>query len=183
MKQNILGRIIFWFGIAVIVIGIIQAYIMASNTFYDDGFGHQEVRIEWRFFFQMAFQYLVDGMIIIGISEVIKLLHNANGKISGLKLFKADNRPEHQSDIANEVPEQSSDWKLEEMDVEKIYELYSDAAIIELLPSQMEGYCVVKLQKDEGAFIKIVDVGGFSAQEVQNPEIKKKVTDWYNDRI
>lgn len=183
MKQNVIGKILFYLGIAVIVIGIIQGFINANQMFYQDSFGNQETRFEWRFFIQMAVQATVDGMVLIGISEVIKLLQNANGKIAGLKLFNGKEKSNHQTEIINEEVELPTVWKLSEDDIEKVYKLYSDAAIIELLPSQLEGYCVVKLQKDEGAFIKVVDVNGFHAQEVQNSDIKKKVTEWYNERV
>ncbi|GAB3061748.1 hypothetical protein [Virgibacillus ainsalahensis] len=179
MQGNIIGKILFVIGIVVIITGVFSAYNMANSTSYT-GLGNEGVTMEWAIFLPVAGRAVVLGMVLIGLAEVIKLLRQLNARHREVEHLRRPLGAEpQQSGVLYEKTEESSDWDLEEGDILKIYELYSREAILEILPSKLEGYCVVKLQNDEGAHIKVVDIGGFSAEEVQNTDIVKKVTDWY----
>jgi hypothetical protein len=53
---------------------------------------------------------------------------------------------------------------------------------LEIIPSQKEGYCIIKLQDKDGPlnpYIKIVDVSGPDAEEVQDEPVRQEIMDWY----
>ncbi|UJL47334.1 hypothetical protein KFZ58_05425 [Virgibacillus sp. NKC19-16] len=181
MEGNIIGRILFYVGIVVMVVGVILAYSMANVTNYGGPAGNRETTIQWPIFFHTAIRAVIAGLLLIGFSEIIKLLHSINSK-TGLVKGTTTNTGATDHDKDEEQP---TEWKLSKTDEEKIYEAYADKAILEIIPSSFEGYCIVKLQEYDGPLdpvIKVVDIGGLSVQEVAGAVTRKKILDWYKEQ-
>ncbi|WP_373895400.1 hypothetical protein ACUL41_13675 [Virgibacillus natechei] len=182
MKGNIIGRILFYVGIGLMVVGVILAYSMANVPSYTGATptGNEETTMQWPIFFHTAGRAVIAGLLLIGFSEIIKLLHSINSK-SGL--VKEPVTTAGAADNNEEV--QPTEWKLSKADEEKIYEAYADKAILEIIPSSFEGYCIVKLQEYDGPLdpvIKVADIGGLNVQEVADAVTRKKVMDWYKEQ-
>ncbi|WP_100011223.1 hypothetical protein [Lentibacillus sediminis] len=185
MKGNWIANILLGAGVLFIVIGTFHAYAMSQIPY---GVGMQGSNIDqetdWRQFFFMMSDRFINGMLLIGMAEIIRVLYRIkHKKVEVVMPAGTGTLPQQQVSQPNEEPaQQASEWKLEEKDVWKIYELYAGSAILELLPSQMYGYCVVKLQTDEGTKVKVANVQAASAEEVDDPEIRNKIISWYNER-
>ncbi|WP_188456893.1 hypothetical protein [Virgibacillus oceani] len=174
MNENIVAKILFIIGVAQMVVGFLLGIILANADYFYDGF-------VWSTFLAWTIGGFVSGMLFIGFSEVIKLLNAINGKMTPLEAA-GDKKTNNYLDIFNgvEIKPASVNWTLAEQDQEKIYELYANENIAEVIPSILEGYCIVKLKDAQEQFVRVVDVGGFSAEEVHDKEIKHRVISWYN---
>ncbi|MFA1819773.1 hypothetical protein ACDX78_06185 [Virgibacillus oceani] len=179
MKVNIIGIILFVTGITVIIIGVYSAY---QNANYDNPVAGDaySTTMDWHMFFMMLPSYVANGAMLIGLSEVIRLLHK--------KHYHTSKNPEGKVSAnlasATEKENLSESWTISEADEQKMYELYSDQAILEIIPSQKEAYCIVKLQEKDGPlnpYIKIVDVSGFGAREVHDEAIRQEIMNWYKN--
>ncbi len=164
-----LGRILLYLGFATIVIGFIQAIMTAQIMDYDP-YGNETPIFEWRYFLMTFLQSLISGVTIIALAEIIRLLNSLNSNFQNIQ--QATSNPQPQP-----IPESSDDrpadkWSIDEADQEKIYKLYTDKAILEMIPSYKEGYCIVTLQEFNGplsSFKKVVDINGNEAREVRDP--------------
>ncbi|MGJ9460041.1 hypothetical protein [Oceanobacillus sp. CF4.6] len=183
MKQkNILGRILFYFGIAVIVLGFIQAILNAQMMQYDHN-GIERMEFEWRYFLMSFIQHLISGVTIIALSEVIRLLNTLNYNFSTVRMASEDFQPVI-LEKGREEPH-IDNWTLTESEKVKIHELYSDKAILEIIPSHKKGYCIVTLQDFNGplkSFQKIVDINDVGAREVHDPVIKKQLLSFLDEK-
>ncbi|WP_099157539.1 hypothetical protein [Virgibacillus ndiopensis] len=173
MQENVVAKILFIIGIAEMVVGLLIGIILANAGYYN-GF-------VWSTFLAWTIGGSVTGMLFIGFSEVIKLLHMINRKINAREATVGNNTANY-LDIFDGAKRTTKpvNWKLGEQDKEKIYDLYKQEKIIEIVPSILEGYCLVKLENEQGQFVRVVDVGGFGAEEVHDNEEKRKVISWYN---
>lgn len=186
MKGTIIANILLGAGVLFILISFIHALNMANMPYGVGGPPGSNIDrgIDWRQFFLMFSNSFINGMMLIGLGEIVRILYRIKQKkLEVVMPAGTGTLPQKQVSQPNEEPaQQTSEWNLEEKDVWKIYELYAGSAILELLPSQMYGYCVVKLQTDEGTKVKVANVQGTSAEEVDDPEIRNKIISWYNDR-
>jgi hypothetical protein len=118
--------------------------------------------------------------VLVGIAEVIRLLHKR--QFHPLKV--AEGEVPANTSLAEDSDDPVKIWTISEADEQKIYELYSDKAILEIIPSQREGYCLIKMQDKDGPlnpYIKIVDVSGIGAREVHDETIRKEIMHWYEE--
>ncbi|MEW9675731.1 hypothetical protein ABRT01_06025 [Lentibacillus sp. L22] len=208
MRENIVAKILLIIGVAIMVIGLITGIGMGYGH-YHSYFGF-ESGIVWSIFFSYLFAGFMIGMLFIGLSEIIKLLHSINERMHFTKhqtaepdrnTTMADNQPEVPSEsnaiqpaLSESVEPVQSDpsqpsgatpkqWALSETDREKITDLYCNEQILDMIPSNIEGYCVVKMMgSDDRQFVRIVDVCGFGAEEINDPDLKQQIITWYNKR-
>ncbi|WP_337018265.1 hypothetical protein [Oceanobacillus massiliensis] len=172
-KHKLMSRFLFYFGIVIMVLGAIQSYLNAQMMEYDNYGNETAMGFEMRYFLMSLIPYLFNGAVVIALSEIVKLLISLN-----LKPGEASASPGISSATEEETAEiQEINWSLSESDEEKIYELYSDKAILEIAPSRMQGYCIVTLHEFNGqlnSYKKVVDIAGTGAKEVHDPVIQKK---------
>ncbi|MTW85861.1 hypothetical protein F3157_09350 [Virgibacillus dakarensis] len=175
MKENLIAKILFIIGTAIMVIGFITGLAVGNMSYdYDFGIGGGMV---WSIFFTYFFAGIISGMLFIGLSEIIRLLHSMNNEI-GYKTPMPEKAPADSSQ--NQPPDK---WGVSQTDKEKIYDLYQNERILEIIPSNIEGYCLVKMADDSGKqFVRIVDIGGFGATETNETAIKQRVIAWYNEK-
>ncbi|MFD2042993.1 hypothetical protein ACFSTA_01580 [Ornithinibacillus salinisoli] len=181
MKENKIANILFIIGIVQIVLGLILGLVVSAEEYtgYDaNGVEQMQTGFDFATFLTWTVTGFVTGMLFIGFSEVIKLLHAINWKTPA---------PEPTSnEFAINTNPVSSDKvkqtfrKLDGVDEEKIMEYYTDEKVVEIIPSEMNGYCIVILEKGSEQFIRVVDIAGFGVKEVNDGEAKKRVMDWYN---
>jgi hypothetical protein len=177
LKVNIIGIILFITGVIIVINGVVGTYISISEFRSIDISGEPATYIDWTNFFMMASGPLTYGMVLIGVSEIIRILHKHH-------LHPTKNKVKENPDSADEIENTSERWAISEAVEEKIYELYSDKAILEIMPSQKEGYCIIKLQDKNGPlnpYIKIADVSGFGAREVHDETIRQEIIIWYEN--
>ncbi|WP_164216071.1 hypothetical protein [Virgibacillus sp. YIM 98842] len=177
MKVNIIGVILFITGVVIIIVGLYSAYQSANYETPIAGDPYATT-MDWHMFFMMLPSSVAYGAALIGISEVIRLLHNQHND----KLINSAESVSANTAQPADVEDPAKVWTISETDEEKIYELYSDKAILEIIPSQKEGYCIIKLQDKDGPlnpYIKIVDVSGPDAEEVQDEPVRQEIMDWY----
>ncbi|MBP1949743.1 hypothetical protein [Virgibacillus litoralis] len=165
MNENVVAKILFIIGIAQMSIGIIVGLILGNADYYGV--------MNWSIFFTWAIGGFVSGMLFLGFSEIIKLLHMINEKTPSLTKEAFHNMKPLEGDS-------SVSWTLEELDKEKIKEKYIDEDISEIVPSPKEGFCLVKFKGDSGYYVKVVDVDRFGIEEVHDSEIKYAIIAWYN---
>ncbi|MFD1849847.1 hypothetical protein [Oceanobacillus bengalensis] len=170
-QKNIIGNVMFYGGIFIIIAGVFMAYKDATYV-YDNFGGMDEPLFDWRFFFNTLIIPTLIGTMLIGLSEVIKLLDKL---LRNVKLLQIAPTKSGQTSIQTETtstPEAQDNWTMNQKDEEKIYDLYSDKAILEIIASTKKGYCIVKTQDMQGPLnpsLKVVDVTGVAAREVHDP--------------
>ncbi|RDW17570.1 hypothetical protein CWR48_13690 [Oceanobacillus arenosus] len=183
MKQkNIIGRILFYLGIVVIIIGIIHSIVNSFQINYMDPYGQEDYKFYWSSFLYLFPTALLYGSISIGISEVIRLLDSINRKELPSILTVGEKVRSNES-IPMISAEKQEFWEISDIEEEKIYELFADKAILEITPYIVKGYCVVKLQDYNGPlkpFVRVLDLNGGNPIEVQNTDRRKQIIEWYN---
>jgi hypothetical protein len=177
MKVNIISIILFVTGIIVVIVGVYTAY---QNANYHNPIGSDPyaTTMDWPMFFMMLYSPVAFGMLLIGVSEVIRLLHKQQFTLKNNNEFLEKSEPDEDAQNTSDV------WAMSEADEEKIYELYSDKAILEIIPTQKEGYSIIKLQDKDGPlnpYIKVVDVSGFGAKEVHDETTRREIMNWYEN--
>ncbi|RDW19724.1 hypothetical protein [Oceanobacillus chungangensis] len=182
-EKNIIGSILYYLGITIIIIGTITAIINSYQLSYEmGGYGGEEYKFFWSQFLYLFSSAFFNGLILIGISEVIRLLDSINRK-EPPTIITAGEQMKNNEGIqvfSNDKPEV---WKISAAEEEKIYELYADKAILEITPYITKGYCIVKLQDYDGPlkpFVKVLDLNGIHPEEVQNLDRRKQIIEWYN---
>ncbi|MFB4169477.1 hypothetical protein ACE1TG_16030 [Virgibacillus sp. JSM 102003] len=167
MNENIVAKILFIIGIAQMLIGLIVGLILGNADYYGV--------MNWSVVFMWTIGGFISGMLFLGFSEIIKLLHTINEKTPSLQKEAFHNIKTLEEKTA------PVSWSLKESDKEKINEKYSDEAISEIVPSPKEGYCLVKFKSSAGYYVKVVNVDGFGVEEVHDAEIKYTIIEWYNN--
>jgi len=81
--QNTIGKILLFTGYVVIVIGILLSIIMMNNRAITTDYGIEYVQVEGGFIISLFIGHIVIGLILIGLSEVIKLLQELVNKQNG----------------------------------------------------------------------------------------------------
>lgn len=181
MRAIIISRIIFIAGIIVLLAGLYNAWNMARFEDYSGLTPGGTTSVEWSTFFMIAGSSIMNGIVLIGIAEVIRLLDGILKK-EPVTQSPSITKPTEQESVVPSQEEINTGWNLTREDEEKIYELYSDKAILEIRLANLEGYCIVKVQDTSRPLnpeIKVVDVGGFSAKDVQDTEKRNKILEWY----
>ncbi|AXI08539.1 hypothetical protein CV093_06555 [Oceanobacillus sp. 143] len=185
MKQkNIIGRILFYLGIVVIIIGIVHSIVNSYQLDYEmGGYGGEEYKFFWSTFLYLFPSAFLNGLILIGLSEAIRLLDSINRKEPPTIITAGEQVKNNEGIqvVSNDKPEV---WEISEAEEEKIYELYADKAILEITPYITKGYCIVKLQDYDGPlkpFVKVLDLNGINPEEVQNLDRRKEIIQWYNN--
>lgn len=167
MHENIVAKILFIIGVAQITIGVFVGLLFG---FEDAGFGNQ---FGWTLFFIWSVGGFFLGMLFIGFAENIQLLQRI--------YFKMDGEKSQQTPILVEEVE-PEEWFLPFDDREKIEQYYKNETIMEIIPSNIEGYCIVKLEYGSNQFVRVVDIHGFGVQEIQDEATKSSIITWYNNQ-
>ncbi|SES65063.1 hypothetical protein SAMN05216389_101252 [Oceanobacillus limi] len=181
MKENQVAKILYIIGIAQIGIGFVLGLIVGATEtviYGPNGFGQVQSGFNFSIFITWTLGGFVSGMLFIGFSEVIKLLHEINWKMKVPESGKAEGL---MLDTNQKQVNVTVNWELEEAELEKIKDFYQEEEIIEIIPANIEGYCVVKLQQETGRMIRIVEVSGFGVEEINEGKTKKKIIRWYNE--
>lgn len=168
MHENIVAKILFIIGVAQITIGIFVGILFG---FEGAEYGNQ---FSWALFFTWSVGGFILGMLFIGFAENIQLLQKIYLKI-GREV------PEQEHDLVEEMSTGSNGWYLPE-DRERIEQYYKNETILAITPTDVEGYCIVKLTYDSNEYVRVVDIHGFGVQEVQDEETKSSIISWYNEQ-
>lgn len=176
-QYNIIGWILFGIGIIFLMVGII-----ASNQamqYYEPGLSNR-----LNLFFSEFTYWFIIGMVFIAFSEIIKLLHRIYYYIPPVisKVEDIDKKRMSQGNEEEQLNVPVSSWSFSHIEKEKIYDLYNDETILNIIPSHLQGYCIVNTKNGEGEDMRIVDVGGFGAHEVYNEEIIGEIMSWYKSQ-
>ncbi|GAA0422691.1 hypothetical protein PD280_22135 [Virgibacillus salarius] len=190
MQRNILGIAILILGIGLMLIGPMFAYYVTFNESSIYEMGEQENRFMWQSFFTIAGRWFLGGVLLIGVSEVIRLLVSINNHIyndrkqtreKGKRM--TDDESGYSQTTEREQTDMQEEWNLRPADEEKIYRIFNNEAILEMRLAPIKGYCVVKLQDKDSPinpYVKVIEVTETVAKEVRNAEIRKRVLEWYN---
>ncbi|WP_404451484.1 hypothetical protein LG329_14285 [Virgibacillus necropolis] len=169
MYENIIAKILFIIGIAQITVGILGGILCAIQVSdYVDTFS-------WGIFFAWSIGGITIGMLFIGFAENIQLLQRINSKMNVEEL-------DQEEELVEAIPTDPNDWFLPGEDREKIEQYYQNETIIDITPSNEEGYCVVKLEYGSNEFVRVIDIHGFGVREVQDEEIRSSIITWYNNQ-
>lgn len=181
LKENNIARILFMIGIIVMGIGLILGFVLSydSYSFEDEYFGETYSSFHfWTFFTKVLYGFIV-GMVFIGFSEIIKLLHEIN--------WKMGNSQEPDTDITKKealvTVSKTERPKVSPLNQKKITEKFKEDNIEEIIATPFEGYCLVLLKVGNDVQIKVVDVDGFGVNEVHDTGIVSKIMKWYNDIV
>ncbi|ASN06807.1 hypothetical protein [Virgibacillus necropolis] len=166
MYENFIAKILFIIGVAQITIGIFAGILIGSN--YES----------WAIFFIWSIGGFILGMLFIGFAENIQLLQRIYMKMTEEEVLQDNDVIVEE--VKESEPVESDGWYLPE-DREKIEHYYKNETIIEIAPSPIEGYCIVKLAYASNEFVRVVDIHGFGLKEVQDEDIKSSVISWYNN--
>ncbi|WP_010529720.1 hypothetical protein [Lentibacillus jeotgali] len=169
MNENIIAKILFIIGIAQMAAGLIIGIIAVSANYY---------MVSWSVFFAWTGGGFVIGMLFIGFAENIRLLNSINEKNALLKASPKQVQHNAESNVRDPQPE----WTLEEDEKAKIRETYQDETIVEIVPAPRENYCLVRLQRGDEFYVRVVYVGEFGAQETEDAGIRQSVIQWYNEK-
>ena len=170
MKQNKVSKILFYIGILIFVIN-------TGLAIYTGNMMAEFVGFNWAIFLDTALTGFISGMIFIGLAEIIKLLHSIN-----LKMGSDVEATESESNDDQNFYEGT--WVLDDTDRELVSEmgLTQDVELHDIIPSPYIRYGVVILEKEGIALERIVDFGGFKAEEVKDKEIIGKILAWYDEQ-
>lgn len=80
--QNIVGKILLYAGISIMIIGVILSFVMSTLTTTTD-YGIEYVQVDGGFIISLFIGHIVIGLILIGLSEIIKLLQELVNKQNG----------------------------------------------------------------------------------------------------
>ncbi|MFZ3580108.1 hypothetical protein [Virgibacillus sp. DJP39] len=167
MYENRIAKVLFIVGVAQITIGLFVGIVFGlANVDYGGEFS-------WALFLTWSIGGFILGILFIGFAENIQLLQRIYLKMSN------EEEMETGEELSMEYPSDSNEWFLPE-DREKIGLFYKNETILEIVPSLIEGYCIVKLEYGTSQFVRVVDIQGFGASEVEDGEIKSSIITWYN---
>ncbi|WNF24891.1 hypothetical protein [Mesobacillus jeotgali] len=164
--QNSVAKVLRIIGIVVMIGGFIIALVSGTSH------GH------WSLILPALFSSFVTGMIFIGFSEVIDLLHKIHLQLpqnnnSAIALSK------NKDDVNQQQPQK--DWQPSLQDLEDIQELYPGQKI-RVQATPYEDYCIVHVEGKE--HIEVVEIGGFKPKKItadSEPELFNKIQNWYNN--
>lgn len=172
MRENVVSKLLFMIGIALMVIGLLTGVIIAASGLR---YGlNPNNGMMWSVLFTYFFAGLVVGLLFVGLSEIVHLLYKLNGKMSLL----IDERMEVAA--VNDL-QPNKELEMTQADKTRIIDYFAGQKILEIISSNQEGYCLVKIMGTDGvAFVQIVDIRGSSIVEVHDPELKQQIIAWYN---
>src|SRR5699024_1488377 len=169
MGENKVATILFFCGIGVMITGLILGVAIGIVEEVDVVNGVYR-RFEFFPFIFSAIVGFFTGMLFIGLSEIIKLLQPIQLKlISQQSLDQNKATEKHQQELSNDH-------------TEKIDALFPDKQK-EIFKTPYDSVCVGVLQYDVADVVKVIDVSGPTAEEVQTKEIIKEVLGWYQQQI
>ncbi|SHF86088.1 hypothetical protein [Ornithinibacillus halophilus] len=177
MEENKIAKILYIIGISIMVLGVIVAFALSTtqlNT-YNTFFGDVHVGFSFTSFLFTLISYFVIGMIFIGFSEVIKLLHSLNHKIPGEKKISIN---KNEGKVTPPVKRNMDvGWTVDEAEQNKITDYFENEVVEDIIPTYLEGHCIVKLSKEPD--LKIIDISGFGVKEVTDEQLKDQLIAWY----
>lgn len=180
MSNNKISQILYYIGIFIIgisfIIGIVNGNVVSE---FDDFF--YESSFSWGTFFTTVLIGLISGMVVIGLSEIIKLLHSINVKMGENGNQDGESLYSVESSANGAKREKSKTWVLDGTDREMALEmeLLQGAELIDIIPTPFVRYGVVVVKRDEVTLERVVDFGGFRAEEIDDKELINKVLAWY----
>jgi hypothetical protein len=166
-NQNSVGKVLRVIGVVVMIGGFFIALISGSSN-----------GVNWSQTLPALFSSFVTGMVFIGFSEVIALLHKIHLQLPQNDI-KATARENNQQEVEHLLAQ--IDWQPSPEDLENIQELYSGQNI-KIEASPFEDYCVVQI--DGKDHIEVVEVGGFKPKKItvdSEPELFNKIQNWFNN--
>ncbi|WP_430788083.1 hypothetical protein VBD025_18160 [Virgibacillus flavescens] len=171
MYENIVAKILFIVGVVQITIGLLGGVIFgAAGMDYGNTFN-------WGLFCLWFIGGFTLGMLCIGFAENIQLLHRIYLRMNNDEIV---NRNEIVYEEEIEQENETNEWYLPYEDREKIEHYYKNESILDIVPSMVEGYCIVKLMHGSTEYVRVVDVHGFGLREVDDEETKSAIIAWYN---
>lgn len=168
MRDNFVAKLLFIIGVAQITIGIFVGILFAVEG---TGYGNQ---FRWALFFAWSIGGFMVGMLFIGFAENIQLLQRIYLKMNGNEMVEPE--------PVDDKPSDPNEWYLPSEDRERIEHYYKNETILEIVPSEVEGYCIVKLEYGTNEYVRVVDIHGFGVQEIHDEETKSAIIGWYNNK-
>ena len=169
-KQNSVAKVLRIIAFAIMIGGFILATIA--------GPGESEGGYNGGFTLSALFSSFVTGMLFIGFSEVIALLHKIH--------LQLPQNSSNVNDLSNnkdkvELPQIPKEWLPTPQDLEDIQELYLGQKL-KVLATPYEDYCVVQVEGEDD--IEVVEIGGFKPKKLtaeSEPELFNKIQNWFNN--
>jgi len=156
--QKILGKILLYSGFIVIVIGILLSIIMASNRAITTDYGIEYVQVDGGFIISLFIGHIVIGLILIGLSEIIKLLQELVNKQNG----KDEDRVAEEIHIHTNEQSSNSVSNLARAEIMQYYATKGIQIEEVYLTNQEDIYSVTYGDKQD-----LVELGGFSPRIIK----------------
>lgn len=162
-----MAKILFIVGVVQITIGLLGGVIFGAEAMdYGNSFN-------WSMFCLWFIGGFTLGILCIGFAEIIQLLQRIYLKMNNEHLV-------NENELINDTETETNEWYLPYEDREKIEHYYKNESILDIVPSIVEGYCIVKLMYGSTEYVRVVDVHGFGLREVDDEETKSAIIAWYN---
>lgn len=177
-QENLIGKILFWTGIAVLVVGLYPAIKHALMMVYDPFGAETGVTLYFEFFLQIYMDTFLKGMILIGLSELIRQLSILIAKQQVQAAGTVADAISGSKQAAEMQPDLIRKRSVGKQEKELIHDLYMDHAILEIHPTHLADYYVVRLQDYQGppqSYLRVVETNGFHIEEVKDPELAEEI--------
>ncbi|WP_102349133.1 hypothetical protein [Bacillus sp. Marseille-P3661] len=173
--RNIVSNILFYIGVAEMIVGIILGFLFARPESDYPGTFIPSI------FFSWALVGFLIGMLFIGFSEVIKLLDNINNKLNGGINFEHNHKKVGQNGSMLKDEQTTTQWTLSDADMEKIIKEYKGKKVIkDIIQTPYEDYSIVTFEGiDE---VDIVNTSGFHAVLLSDnvePSMYSSIREWF----
>lgn len=155
--QNIVGKILVYAGISVMIIGVILSFVMSTLTTTTD-YGMEYVQVDGGFIILLLIGHIVVGLLLIGLSEIIKLLQELVNNQKG----KDENTLVEESDIHTNKQSPNSVSNLARAEIMQYYATKGIQIEEVYLTNQEDIYSVTYGDKQE-----LVELGGFSPRIIK----------------
>ncbi len=156
--QNTVGKILLFAGFIVVVIGILLSIIMMSNRAISTDYGIEYVQVDGGFIISLFIGHIVVGLILIGLSEVIKLLQQLVNKQNGID----ENIAMEEREIHTNEQSQNSVSDLSRAEIMQYYAA-KGIQIEEVYSTNQEDIYAVTYGENQD----LVELGGFSPRIVK----------------
>lgn len=175
MKTNFIAKILFIFGIAIIIIGFILGLVFGIQTYSVFG-----VEIVWFVVFSYWFGGLIAGLLFIGFAEIIEILDT---KLSSIN----ERMPEGlRVQMNNEAKKSSTVTEIDKHTLSKaeenfIREYFDERYIAKynIYKTPFDGLCIVELSD---GIEKFIDIRGFYPVEVPTEQWDDEMKVWFEKR-
>lgn len=177
LKTNSIANILFIVGIVIMIIGFILGFVFGIQTYSVFG-----MEILWFVVFTYWFGGLTTGLLFIGIAEIIEILDTKLGSINEKLPDNPKLQPKNQAEkkISSHLSEIDKQT-LSKAEGNFIKEHFDEKGIEvnNISKTPLDGLCVVEFSD---GIEKIIDIRGFSPEEVPSEKWDYKMKAWFEER-